>query len=405
MPALQRSLSWPSLAFYGLGNILGAGIYVLVGKVAGVAGPYTPWAFLIALVLALFTALSYAELASRFPFSAGESVYLQEGLGVPFLSVGVGLLIVLAGVLSSAAIVQSFVAYLEVFVSVPRLPAVAVVVALLGGVAAWGISASVRVAVLFTVLEIAGLVLVIGAGSGALAQLPERAAQLRPPLTWDAWHGLLFGALLAFYAFIGFEDMVNVAEEVKAPERAMPAAIITALAVAAVLYILVALVAVLAVSPQQLAASNAPLALIYHSATGRAPVLVSVIALFAVINGALIQIIMGSRVLYGLSAQGWLPPLLSRIHPRRHTPVLATALVAAAVLVLALSFSVQGLAEHTSLVILLVFVLVNWSLWRVKRRAPRPAGVRVFPAWVPVAGGLSSAAFVLFELIRRAAGW
>ena len=170
---LKRSLGLPLLIFYGLGNILGAGIYALIGKVAGAAGMYTPVSFLIASLLAAFTAFSYAELSSRYPSSAGESVYVYEGFGLRRLALLVGLLIVLAGVLSSAAIIQSFIAYLQEFTQVPRMLTLSIVVAVLTLVAIWGIVESVRMAAFLTVLEIIGLLIILWVAGGSLADLAD----------------------------------------------------------------------------------------------------------------------------------------------------------------------------------------------------------------------------------------
>jgi amino acid transporter len=221
--------------------------------------------------------------------------------------------------------------------------------------------------------------------------LPRRAHELIPPADATAWHAVLLGAFLAFYAFIGFEDMVNVAEEAKDPVRDMPRAILLATVAATLLYVLVAFIAVLSLPPAELAASEAPLALLYARATGDPAVLISLIGIFAVVNGALIQIIMAARVLYGMSREGWIPAALGRVHRRTRTPLIATAAVAASVLVLALTIPLVELARATSFVILLVFVLVNLSLLRLKLRkvAPPPSAWRC-PIWVPAAGAVVS---------------
>ncbi|MCK4951662.1 MAG: amino acid permease, partial [Gammaproteobacteria bacterium] len=295
--SLHRNLSLPLLIFYGLGNIIGAGIYVLVGKVAGVAGMYAPVSFFIACLLALFTAFSYAELSARYPLSAGESIYLHHGFGIRFLSVGVGLLMVVGGMLSSAAILKGFVGYLSLFIVVPETIAIIVSAILLCGFAIWGIKESVRAAALLTILELIGLLMVLWAGRQDFLELPSRIGELIPPFQLQTWHGIFFGGLLAFYAFIGFEDMVNVAEEVKNPERNMPLSILTALAVATLFYMLIAILAVLTVSPALLQESEAPLVLVYQAVGGGYPKAIAAIAMFAVINGVLIQIIMASRIL------------------------------------------------------------------------------------------------------------
>lgn len=394
---LKRALSLAHLTFYGLGTILGAGIYVLVSKVAGLAGLYAPIAFLVAAVLAALTGMSYAELSARYPKSAGEPVYVQQGLGWRPLSVLVGWLIILTGVVSAATIANGFVGYLHVFMAAPDGLVIALLVILLGALAAWGISESVMAASLITLVEIGGLILVLFVAGGSLGDLPARLPELTPPLDGAAWHGILLGAFLAFYAFIGFEDMVNVAEEVKDPARALPLAIIIAIVISTILYLLVSLVAVLALPPAELAQSRAPLALIWERATGSAPTLISLISLFAVVNGALIQIIMAARVLYGMSREGWLHDVFGRVHPVTQTPLLSTALVTLVVLVLALWLPLVTLAKATSFVIMVVFALINLSLVRIKRRDPRPAGIRVYPAWIPLAGFLTATAFVLFQ--------
>jgi amino acid transporter len=397
---LRRIISLPLLVYYGLGNILGAGIYALVGKVAGAAGMFAPVSFLIASLMAVFSAFSYAELSSRYPYSAGESVYVFEGFGRRGLSLFVGILLVTAGILSSAAIIQSFAAYLSEFVQLPRYLVLTVSILLLAMVAAWGILESVRVAALMTLLELVGLVLIVWVGGDRLVSIPARTGELLPPLDAGIWYGILFGALLAFYAYLGFEDMVNIAEEVRKPRRNMPLAIIIVLIVSAVLYMLVALTAVLNVAPDQLRQSDAPLALIYRQATGREATVISLIGLFAVTNGALIQMIMASRVLYGLSSRGWLPPSFSVIHKHTKTPLLATLVIAGGVLLSSFLRTLEQLAEMTSMLILAVFVLVNLSLIVIKKRQPLPEGARSWPLWVPVAGLLTSSAMLAFGAVR-----
>ncbi|MBD3669685.1 MAG: amino acid permease [Gammaproteobacteria bacterium] len=400
---LKRSISLPLLTFYGLGTILGAGIYVLVGEVVAVAGIRAPIAFLVAAVLVVFTAFSYAELSSRFPRSAGEAVYMMEAFHNRRFALIMGLLVILIGLVSSATIVNGFVGYFRVFLEWPPWLIIILLVAALGTLAAWGISESVWVATVVTVLEILGLFLIVWVAGDSLATLPARLPEFtREGITEGVWIGIFAGAFLAFYAFIGFEDMVNVAEEVKEPRRNLPCGILLALVLSSSLYVLVVLVSVLAMPVTELAGQTAPLARVYEYRTGEHPTLISLISLVAVINGALIQIIMASRVLYGLSWQGWLPTIFSRVHPRRRTPLYATALVVVLVLVLALWFPLITLAKATSLVTLVVFALVNLSLIRVKRRDRHPAGAWVVPVWVPVFGFLVSAAFVIYQLVLGA---
>ncbi|MDH3228538.1 MAG: amino acid permease [Alphaproteobacteria bacterium] len=398
---LSRRLNLPLLTFYGLGTTIGAGIFVLVGRVAGRAGMWAPVSFLVASLLAAFTAFSFAELVARYPRSAGEAIYVREGLRSHRLALAVGLMVALSGIVSSATIVSGSVGYLNEFVALPHAPGVFLMLALLTGLAVWGIGQSVTVAAVFTVLEIGGLVLVIWAAKGSFMDLPARAGELLPPLDGAAWIGIMAGAMLAFYAFLGFEDLVNVAEEAKDVTRTMPLAILLTLVVTTLLYTLVSLVAVLTVAPAELAGSRAPLAMIYERGSGGSGGVVSAIAVFAVLNGALIQMIMASRVLYGLADQGELPVLLAWVHPRLHTPLVATGLVAAAILVLALGFRLEGLAELTSVIVLVVFALVNLALVAIKRRGdPAPPGVRVYPVWIPIVGFTVSTGFLALQLLR-----
>ena len=397
-PELKRSLSLTLLSLYGLGNILGAGIYVLIGKVVATAGVFTPWSFLIASLLAGLTAFSYAELSSRYPVSAGEAVYLQAGFGLKHLSAGIGILIILAGIVSSATIARGFVGYFQQFWLLPGWLVVIVLVAALGLLAIWGIVESVRVAALFTVAEIIGLVLIIWVAMPSGEVLGSSLAATAAPSDFVAWNGILLGGILAFYAYIGFEDMVNVAEEVRDPVKTMPAAILIALVVSTLMYMLVSLVAIASGDVGELGQSDAPLALIYERAVGQSPILISAIAMAAVVNGALIQIIMGSRVCYGLARQGWIPQPLGRVHPYTRTPALATVAVTALVLVMALWLPVETLARSTSLLLLFVFALINLALWRIQRNPELPAAGFSVPGWIPLAGFLSSAAFLIYQI-------
>jgi amino acid transporter len=399
-PALSRSLNLPLLTFYGLGTTIGAGIFVLVGKVAGRAGMAAPVSFLVASLLAAFTAFSFAELVARYPRSAGEAIYVREGFGSDRLALVVGLMVALSGVVSSATIINGSIGYLQEFVALPRVPGVVLMLALLTALALWGIGQSVTVAAIFTVLEIGGLLLVVWAAKGSLADLPTRGAELIPAADAAAWIGVTAGAMLAFYAFLGFEDLVNVAEESKDVTHTMPAAILLTLVVTTLLYLLVGTVSVLTVPPQELAQSGAPLAAVYERGAGGASGVVSGIAVFAVLNGALIQMIMASRVIYGLADQRELPGGLAWVHPRTRTPMVATGLVAGAILILALGFPLERLAETTSVIVLVVFTLVNLALVVIKRRGtPAPEGVRTYPIWIPAIGFAASAGFLALRFL------
>jgi amino acid transporter len=384
-PTLQRSLGLLLLVFYGLGTTIGAGIYVLIGEVAGIAGASAPFAFLGASLLAAATAGSFAELSARYPESAGEARYVREGFRSTRLGTAVGLLVVAAGAVSAAAIANGFAGYTSEIWGVPRVLGMLALIAVLTAIAAWGVVHSVRATALMTLVEIVGLLLVLGATREVWSDLPGRFAELLPGPQLPAWGGIGLASILAFYAYLGFEDMVNVAEEVVDVGRNLPLAIALVLVTTTLLYVLVATAAVLALPADELARSGAPLAALY-AAGGGDPRLLGAIAVVAVVNGALVQIIMASRVLYGLARHGALPAGLARVHPRTRTPVIATFGVGAVIAGLAVAFPIVRLAEGTALLSMIVFALVNLALARLHRRGPAPPGVPRVPRWVPLLG-------------------
>ena len=406
---LRRVLTLPWLILYGLGSTVGAGIYVLTGAVAGRAGMHAPIAFLIAALLALFTALSFAELSARFPRAGGALVYVREGMGSRWLSLVVGLLTALAGMVSAATVSLGFVGYLGELWTVPPMAALLTVVCMLGGIAAWGVRESVVTAGVITLVEVSGLLAILIFGAGHLAELPLRFGELLPiGLDASVWMAVASSAVLCFYAFLGFEDMVNVAEEVEDVERVMPRAILWTLGLSTALYAGVTTVAVLAVPPEELASAAAPLSLVFER-TGGSAELIGLIALTAMVNGALVQIVMASRILYSLSREGPLPGWLGWVHPRTRTPVIATLAVTLGICMLAALFPLVGLAAATATIALAVFSLVNFSLLMLRsreRRDPRGPGrpEAGIPIWIPAVGGVVSLAFLALEVAGRLAG-
>ncbi|MEP4380034.1 MAG: APC family permease [Alphaproteobacteria bacterium] len=402
---LKRVLTLPLLTMYGVGTTVGAGIYVLTGKVIEVAGVFAPLSFLAAAGLAGLSAASFAELSTRMPRSAGEALYVREGLRTPRLSVVVGLLVAASGVISSAVLTKGFTGYLGLVLDWPAPVFTAILLATLVLLAIWGIREAVIVAAVITALEVAGLLLVVWVARDGLAETGVWVDTIlddvrRPPLEL-----LASGAVLAFFAFIGFEDMVNVAEEVRDVRHTMPRAILLTLLITAFLYFIVSLVALLSMSGVDLAQSDAPLADIYAHATGGSPLPIVFVGTLAIVNGALIQIIMGSRVLYGLAAQGQLTAVFAKIHPTRQTPAVATLFVGCMVALLALFLPLEAMARLTSVVVLSVFTLVNFSLVALKRRgmsADQPS-FRV-PIWVPWSGGCASAGLVVYQLVAFVPG-
>ena len=388
------------MVLYGLGTTIGAGIYALTGELAGTAGYFAPLSFLIASFIATLTALSFAELSSRFPRAAGAAIYVREGFHSKYISTLTGLLVCAAGLVSAAALLNGFVGYFQLFFNYPDWLIISVMTLLLGLIAAWGISASVSLAGLITLIEVGGLIMIIAVSHTALAEVPSRWMEFIPPFDFASWELIFLGSLLAFYAFIGFEDMVVVAEEVKDVQRNLPKAIIFTLAITTVLYVLIMMTAVLALPPAELANSKAPLTYLFQHFTGNNGTIISIIGLLAIINGALIQIIMASRVLYGLSSHQQLPKILSYVHPKTQTPLLATFIASVTVLILALIGHLSLLAESTAIIMLIIFSMVNLSLIRVKIREPHCQGATLFPLWVPIIGFILSLGFVSSTLIK-----
>lgn len=378
------------LTAYGVGVMVGAGIYVLVGVVIGQAGVWAPLAFLLAGLVALPSALSYAELASRMPEAAGEAAFVEAGFGSRALAVLVGLAIVIAGVISGAAVLRGGVGYLAALLPLPE-PALIVALGLaLTVVALLGVLESLAVAAVFTVIEVAGLLAVSAAGFMA----PAAADWLTPAA--PNWTMIAGAVSLCFFAFIGFEDLENMSEEVRDPTRIMPRGILLSLLITAVLYALVSLAAVRAVPVAEMAATARPLALLWQKSTGTSAGFLSLIAVAAAVNGVLAQIVMAARVLFGLGRRTpWLA-MFTQAHATRGTPVRATLLVGAALILAALALPVVALAEVTSAVLLAVFFLVNIALILIKRATPS-APFRV-PVFVPWLGLIAASAALLATL-------
>jgi amino acid transporter len=402
---LRRTLGLGALTFYGIGDILGAGIYAVTGKVAAHAGSWSALSFAVALFAAGLTALSYAELSRRFPSSGGESYFCQQAFRSNALALLVGWLVLCSGLVSMATACHAFRGSFTVLLP-PAAAGVAyllpfgflIVLALLN---LWGMRQSSTANIVCTFIEISGLLIVIAVAVGYLvsheppgdtgAAVPVGAA---PAVGWT---GVLRGSTIAFFAFIGFEDMVNVSEEVHEPERNLPRAILLALSGAGLLYLVVVILAVRVVPTETLSTSSAPLLeVVRHAAPGFPEWVFSLIASFAVANTALLNFIMGSRLLYGMARQGLVPSPLRSIWGATGTPYVAILSMLVAGLALVAAGELEALAGATSFLLLGVFTLVNLSLLATKRRnAGRDRGFRV-PLPVPVAGGLVSLGLAIF---------
>ena len=404
-----------SLVVYGVGDMVGSGIYGTVGNAAAQMGNAVWLAFAVSMVAAVLTGLSYACIASRYPRAAGAAYVTQRAFKFSFLSYLIGLMVTASGLTSMATSTNVFTKTMlglttaDPAAAMKDWPWFAIAFSFLGlltFVNFWGIRQSMWTNIVCTFVEVGGLLFILAIGMrfwGSVHYLET------PSATFDddgrmLDHGLgvsmvLAGSVLTFFSFIGFEDMLNVSEEVKEPRTTMPRGIVLALMVATLLYIGVAVTVVSVIPHQQFANPEmSPLARV----TSRAapwlwPRTFDFVTLFAVSNTVLINYIMSSRLLYGMARQGLMPKLLGRIHASRHTPHIAILTLLIVVLILAVSGgedAVTQLAQATTLLLLCSFMVVNASLIVLKRRPGEPAGGFEVPIVVPAFGILVSAAMI-----------
>ncbi|MGQ0682060.1 APC family permease [Bradyrhizobium sp.] len=398
---LVRALTLTHAVLYGLGVTIGAGIYVLVGLAAGRSGMHAPLAFIAAAIVMGLSAASFAELGTRMPVSASEAAYVHAAFPLDWLSLGVGLLVVATAMVSAATISVGSAGYVAVFLPIPAPWIITGTVLAMGAVACLATVQSVTFAGVMTLVEVGGLVLIIVAGLGQGSDVVTRLPEMWPSAgDTAAWIGIGGTALTAVFAFIGFEHLVNVAEEMKEPNRTLPRALFLTLGMTALLYGLVVWIAVTAVPPQELARSPAPLALVFERLTGLPLITVSAIAIVATLNGVIVHMIMIARVIYGLADRGSLPKALTRLNPMTRTPLLATAIAVGAILVLALAVPLAGVADLTAGLTLTIFAIVNLALMRIKSRNEAAApGTFVCPRWVPFAALVSCILLLLVDLL------
>lgn len=355
MKKLKASLSLFQITFLGVGTMVGAGIYVLVGEIAGLSGGLSVWAFIAAAFIVSFSAYSHGFLAQHIPSSAGSAEFVERAFHSSYLTLVVGLGVLLTGIVSAAVLVNGFYGYLSEIIVLPQWVVITGLTGVLFIIATRRVNTSVNIAVAITCLELLGLVFVI---------IFSRTESIDGEFLSPSWllndiQMVLAGAFVAFYAFVGFEDMVNLAEEVKRPERTMLLAVLLALALTTVLYVGVAWAALSSLPIDQLAQSDAPFSVMLAHTPWMAKA-ISVVGLIAIINGALVQLLMGSRMLFGLSREGRLPQFLSRLSSQQ-IPINATSLVVVLVWAFAVALPLITLAKLTSGIILFVFTLVNAS--------------------------------------------
>lgn len=384
---LARRLGLFSLIVYGIGDILGAGIYALVGKVASAAGSGAWISFLLASAVALVTGLSYAELSSRFPVSAGAAAYVAQAFKGRLIATLTGVTVMGTGLVSAATVSVAFSNYLGEFLAIPPLAAQCILVFALSFLSFWGILESARVNLVLTAVEFLGLIAVIVVGTQLASGESMNRFWESTVQSADAF-AVLGGVTLAFFAFIGFEDLCNLAEEAKNPARDLPKAILTAIAVSTVLYLAVIILLQITLTRAEIESSATPLLILFEK--GGLDWVVryfSVIAMLAIANTGLANLIMASRLVYGMSNQGLLPKAAGKVHAQRQTPWVGVVFAGAATLILVLTGGLQILAQTTGLLISLVFLMVHLSLLQVKRKKKPHSGITL-PVIFPLIGVL-----------------
>ncbi|MDO8213349.1 APC family permease [Conexibacter sp. CPCC 206217] len=387
---LKKAIGRNMLLFFVVGDVLGAGIYALVGEVGGRVGGAIWTSFAVALGLAFMTAFAYAELVTKYPKAAGAALYVNKAFRAPFLTFLVAFAVMCSGITSAATLSTAFGGdYLKQFVSIPTVMAALIFIVVVALINFRGISESVKLNIVLTCIELGGLVLIALIAAGAVFNGdgdPGRALDFKSgdsvPIS------ILAGAALAFYALIGFEDSVNVAEETEHPQRDYPRALFGGLIAAGVIYLTVTVLASMAVPTNTLAGSSGPL--LEVAQVGPLAISTKVfaaIALFAVANGALINMIMASRLVYGMSREGIVPRFFGGVHSSRHTPLAAIVFTTSLCMLLIAIGTLEKLADTTVTLLLCVFILVNVSVL-VLRRDPVEHDHFRAPSLIPVVGAI-----------------
>lgn len=365
MTELSRRLGLFHTTMYGVGLILGAGIYALIGDAAGEAGNSVWISFVLAAIASVFTGLSYAELSSMYPKAAAEYSFVKNAFKNNFVAFLVGWLTLFVAIISAAAIALGFGGYLTQLLQIPIVLAAVLIIGILTFVNYFGIRESSSMNIVFTIVEAAGLGIVIWAGMSITGSQIDY---------FDMPHGFsgIFSAFtLVFFAYIGFENIANIAEEIKNPKKVLPRAIILAITITAIVYVLVSLSVVRVLDWQALDASLAPLADVIKTALGQEWGFgILVIALFATTNTVLIMLVSGSRILYGVSIDRALPTIFSIIHQKRKTPWVATIVIGALATAFVFIGDIGTVANISVFAIIMVFVLVNLALIWLRYKEP-----------------------------------
>ncbi len=388
------------LLVFVVGDVLGAGIYALVGEVGAEVGGAIWTAFTAALILAVLTAFAYAELVTKYPQAAGSALYVDRAYKVPFLTFMVGFAVMCSGIASASTLSRAFAGdYLDQFVDLPLVLAAIGFILAVAAINLRGIAESVKANVALTCVEVVGLLLIVAVGVAALGDADaDFARNFEFKEGESVFLAIIGGASLAFYALIGFEDSVNVAEETRDPVRAFPRALFAGLAIAGVIYLLVTLTASMVVPTGALSDSSGPLLEVVERGPLDIPVkLFAFIALLAVANGALINMIMASRLVYGMARRDIIPPAFASVLRNRRTPHVAIALTTLIAVALISTGDISELADTTVLLLLSVFTIVNVSVLVLRRDEVAGPHFRA-PSILPVLGAVVSLVLIYDKL-------
>lgn len=358
MSELKRHMGLFHLTMYGVGLILGAGIYVLIGEAAGFAGNSMWFSFLLGAVVAIFAGLSYAELSALFPKAAAEYTFVKNAFKNHFFGFIIGWLTAITSIIVAATVALGFGGYLTQFIDLPITIGAVILIGVLSIVNFIGIKESAWANTIFAIITAGGLVLIIFLGF--MIEPVESVDYFEAP---NGITGIILAFVLIFFAFIGFEDMANVAEEVRRPKKTIPRAIILSIVITGVIYILVSLSIVRILNWEELAASSAPLADAAQSVLGmNGSITLSLIALFATASTVLITLVAGARILYGMAKSNSLPQFLGRIHPKTKTPWIAVV----GILVTSIGFTFVGdivvIANIVVFAVVITFAAINLAV-------------------------------------------
>ncbi|MCS0637889.1 APC family permease [Streptomyces sp. LP05-1] len=393
---LKRAIGPKLLILFVIGDILGTGIYATTGKVAGKVGGALWLPFLIGFLVAILTAASYVELVGKYPKAAGAALYTQKAFKLPFFTFIVAFMVMCSGLSSASAAARAFSGdYLGEFThSVPPTLVAILFVVALAALNLRGVSESVKANVVLTLVELTGLLVILAIGAWAVFSGDGETARLGDLEGSGTGYALITGVLgataLSFFAFVGFEDSVNMAEETQDPVRTFPRAIFTGVAVTGVIYVLVALVSSLLVDHRTLSKSSGPLLeVVKAGGLDFPPKLFALIALFAVTNSALINIMMASRLCYGMANERILPRAMGRVLPKRRTPVAGIIFVTLLAIGLVSTGEIEGLGDTTSFLLLCVFAVVNVAVLVLRRDRVAHHHFRT-PTALPVLGAVTA---------------